>query len=875
VPGVSEVNSFGGSIRQFQVVMDPDRLLKYGLSPNTVFEAVRNNNQNAGGGFLDRHSEQFLIRGIGLVRSVEDIRRIVLKSPGGVPVTVGDVAEVRTSHAARQGAAVKDGKEECVGGVVMLLRGANSREVVARVEAKVSEINDSGVLPDGLSIEPYYKRSDIIVRSVDTVTRALALGSLLVILVLFLFLRSVRGALIVILALPLSALLTFTVMKATGLTANLISLGGLAICIGMIIDATIIQVENVQRHLSSAGRTTSALHDVFKAVLEVRKPSIFGELIIALTFLPIVSLQGYEGKMFTPLAFTVAIALFASLLLSIFVIPVLCSLLLRPGPKKESLLLRAAQKAYLPVLGFGLKHKTLVVGAALLMLAAAVAVIPRLGTEFLPVMDEGAFDMDFQLLPGVSLDKALATSRLVEEKLMAFPEMATIVGKTGQTGIAVEARGVDKTGYVGALRPRSEWKNAKTSAELMEKMREAVADVPGMVISFSQPIQCRINELMEGTRAQVLVKVFGEDIDGLRSAAEAIARVLSGVRGAKDILVEQVSGQPYISIMVDRAKIARHGLNVRDVLDVVEIAVEGKPASLVYEGSRFFDVITRFPEDRRDSVEKLRSILIDAPAGYRVPLGELATVEASEGPAQISRENGARRIGVEVNVSGRDIGGFVREARAKVRREVPFPAGSYVSWGGQFENQQRAMARLMVIAPAVIALIFFLLLVTFDSARLAVLVLLNLPFALIGGVFALLISGLYLSVPASVGFIVLFGVAVLNGVVLVSYVSQLEECGLTLDAAVRTGAETRLRPVLMTASIAVFSLIPMIFATGPGSEIQKPLAVVVVGGLISSTLLTLLVLPVLYGLFRKRPKSRAVPESDLELAEGEACPPES
>jgi cobalt-zinc-cadmium resistance protein CzcA len=875
VPGVSEVNSFGGSIRQFQVVMDPDRLLKYGLSPNTVFEAVRNNNQNAGGGFLDRHSEQFLIRGIGLVRSVEDIRRIVLKSPGGVPVTVGDVAEVRTSHAARQGAAVKDGKEECVGGVVMLLRGANSREVVARVEAKVSEINDSGVLPDGLSIEPYYKRSDIIVRSVDTVTRALALGSLLVILVLFLFLRSVRGALIVILALPLSALLTFTVMKATGLTANLISLGGLAICIGMIIDATIIQVENVQRHLSSAGRTTSALHDVFKAVLEVRKPSIFGELIIALTFLPIVSLQGYEGKMFTPLAFTVAIALFASLLLSIFVIPVLCSLLLRPGPEKGSLLLRAAQKAYLPVLGFGLKHKTLVVGAALLMLAASVAVIPRLGTEFLPVMDEGAFDMDFQLLPGVSLDKALATSRLVEEKLMAFPEMATIVGKTGQTGIAVEARGVDKTGYVGALRPRSEWKNAKTSAELMEKMREAVADVPGMVISFSQPIQCRINELMEGTRAQVLVKVFGEDIDGLRSAAEAIARVLSGVRGAKDILVEQVSGQPYISITVDRAKIARHGLNVRDVLDVVEIAVEGKPASLVYEGSRFFDVITRFPEDRRDSVEKLRSILIDAPAGYRVPLGELATVEASEGPAQISRENGARRIGVEVNVSGRDIGGFVREARAKVRREVPLPAGSYVSWGGQFENQQRAMARLMVIAPAVIALIFFLLLVTFDSARLAVLVLLNLPFALIGGVFALLISGLYLSVPASVGFIVLFGVAVLNGVVLVSYVSQLEECGLTLDAAVRTGAETRLRPVLMTASIAVFSLIPMIFATGPGSEIQKPLAVVVVGGLISSTLLTLLVLPVLYGLFRKRPKSRAVPESDLELAEGEACPPES
>jgi cobalt-zinc-cadmium resistance protein CzcA len=863
VPGVSEVNSFGGYIKQFQVIVDLDRLLKYGLTVGEVYEAVRNNNQNVGGGFLDRHSEQFLIRGVGLIRSVEDISKIVLKSSGGVPVTIADVAEVRIDHAVRQGAAVKDGKKECVGGVVMLLRGENSRDVVARVEAKVAEINESGLLPAGLRIEPYYKRSDIIVKSIETVTGALAVGSILVVLILFLFLRSVRGALIVILALPLSALLTFTVMKSAGLTANLISLGGLAICIGMIIDATIIQVENVQRHLSTAGKGKSTLHDVFKAVLEVRKPSIFGELIIALTFLPIVSLQGYEGKMFSPLAFTVAIALLASLLLSIFVIPVLCSLLLKPGHVSESFLLRAAKKAYLPVLRFGLRRKAVVIGAAALMLAAAVAVIPRLGTEFLPVMDEGAFDMDFQLLPGVSLDKALETSRLVEQKVMAFPEMAVIVGKTGQTGIAIEARGVDKTGYVGALRPRSEWKNAKTSPELMEKMRQAVADVPGMVISFSQPIQCRINELMEGTRAQVLVKVFGEDMDVLKSTAEAIARVLGGVRGAKDILVEQISGQPYISITVDRAKIARYGINVRDVLDVVEIAVEGKPASLMYEENKFFDIITRFAEDHRNSIERLKTILIGAPGGYRVPLSDLAVVEAVEGPAQISRENGRRRIGVEMNVAGRDIGGFVKEARARVRRDVTLPSGTFVSWGGQFENQQRAMARLMVITPAVIALIFFLLLMTFDSARLALLVLTNLPFALIGGVFALLISGLYLSVPASVGFIVLFGVAVLNGLVLVSYVSQLQDSGLPLDEAILRGTETRLRPVLMTASIAVFSLIPMLFATGPGSEIQKPLAVVVVGGLISSTLLTLLVLPVLYGFFRKKPEV-GIPASELE-----------
>lgn len=864
VPGVSEVNSFGGYIKQFQVIVDLDRLLKYGLSAGDVYEAVRNNNQNVGGGFLDRHSEQFLIRGIGLIRSIEDISKIVLKSSAGVPVTIADVAEVRMDHAVRQGAAVKDGERECVGGVVMLLRGENSRDVVARVEAKVAEINDSNIMLARVRIEPYYKRSDIIVKSIDTVTGALAVGSILVVIVLFLFLRSVRGAFVVILALPLSALLTFTVMKIAGLTANLISLGGLAICIGMIIDATIIQVENVQRHLSEAGKGRSTIHDVFKAVIEVRKPSIFGELIIALTFLPIVLLQGYEGKMFSPLAFTVGIALLASLLLSIFVIPVLCSLVLKPGHEKESFLLRAAKRVYLPVLKFGLRRKAVVIGAAVLLLASAVAVIPRLGTEFLPVMDEGAFDMDFQLLPGVSLDKALEISKLVEQKIMAFPEMAVIVGKTGQTGIAIEARGVDKTGYVGALRPRSEWKNAKTSAELMDKMRQAVADVPGMVISFSQPIQCRINELMEGTRAEVLVKVFGEDMDVLKSTSEDIARVLSGVRGAKDILVEQVSGQPYIAITVDRAKIARFGINVRDVLDVVEIAVEGKPASLMYEENKFFDIITRFAEDHRDSIEKLKTILIGAPGGYRVPLGDLAVVEAVEGPAQISRENGQRRIGVEMNVAGRDIGGFVKEARDRVRRDVKLPGGTFISWGGQFENQQRAMARLMVITPAVIALIFFLLLMTFNSARLALLVLLNLPFALIGGVFALLISGLYLSVPASVGFIVLFGVAVLNGLVLVSYVSQLQDCGMPVEQAILKGTETRLRPVLMTASIGVFSLIPMLFATGPGSEIQKPLAVVVVGGLISSTLLTLLVLPVLYGFFRKKPESR-IPESELEV----------
>jgi cobalt-zinc-cadmium resistance protein CzcA len=868
VPGVSEVNSFGGYIKQFQVIVDLDRLLKYGLTVDDVYQAVRNNNQNVGGGFLDRHSEQFLIRGVGLIRSVDDIARIVLKSSGGVPVTIADVAEVRVGHAVRQGAALKDGKGECVGGVVMLLRGENSRDVVKAVEAKVSEINDSNLLPPGVRIAPYYKRSDIIGRAVHTVTEALLIGSMLVVVILLLFLRSLRGAFIVLLALPLSCLFTFVLMRTVGLSANLMSLGGLAISIGMIIDATIIQVENAQRHLSEQGAGGRKLRTVLQAVLEVRKPSIFGELIIALTFIPVYALQGIEGKMFLPLAFTHIIALLASLLLSLGPIPAFCFLILKPHPEKKSFLVEGAKKVYLPLLGWGLRRKAVVIAAAVALLAAAAFLVPRLGTEFMPVMDEGALDTDIQVLPGISLDASLAVSRNVEARIMAFPEVETIVGKTGQTGVAIEARGVDKTGYVGVLRPRSEWKNAKTSAELIEKLRRAVDDVPGVVISFSQPIQCRINELMEGTRAQVLVKVFGEDMDMLKSTAEAIARVVSSVRGAKDVVVEQVSGQPYISITVDRAKIARFGITVRDVLNVIEIAVEGKPASLVYEESRRFDITTRFAEDHRDSVEKLKTILISAPGGYRVPLGDLAAVETVEGPAQISRENGRRRIGIEMNVAGRDMGGFVKEARERVRREVPLSGGAYLSWGGQFESQQRAMARLMVIAPAVILLAFFLLFMSFNSAKLALLVLLNLPFALIGGVFALFISGLYLSVSASVGFIVLFGVAVLNGLVLVSYIAQLQDCGAPVDQAVRQGAETRLRPVLMTASIAVFSLIPLLFATGPGSEIQKPLAVVVVGGLISSTLLTLLVLPVLYGFFRKRGAEK---NEEPDFGSGEGC----
>jgi heavy metal efflux system protein len=861
VPGVTEVNSFGGYLQQFQVLVDPDKLVKYDLPVEAVHAAIRDNNSNVGGNVVVQASEQFIVRGVGLIRTEDDIRKIVLKAAGGTPVYVGDVGEVRVGHAVRQGAALKDGSREVVGGIVMMLRGENSRDVVARLDQKVREINDSGVLPDRLRIVPFYERSSVVEASTGTVLTALGEGAVLVLIVLALFLWSVRGALVVMLALPLSALLTFTVMRAIGLSANLMSLGGLAISIGMVIDATIIQVENVQRHLTQTPDRSGRLATVLRAAVEVRKPSIFGELIIALTFLPIVALQGMEGKMFAPLAFAVALALLSSLLLSIFVIPLVCLAMLGPV-ERRSPIYEMNRRAYLPVLRWSLAHRRLVLAGCVLSLAAAVAVLPRLGTEFIPIMDEGSFDMDVQLLPGVSLDKALEVTGEIERRLKTFPELETIVSRTGQTGVAVEARGVDKTGFVGALRPRHEWTSATSREALIEKMRASISDLPGVVASFSQPIQCRIDELVAGTRAQVIVKVFGDDLAVLKQKAGEIASVLNDVRGASDLVVERVAGQPYLTVSVDRERLARYGVNASDVLHVIELGVAGMPVGQVYQGNRVVDIAIRFPEERRQSVEALGSLLIDVPGGVRVPLRDLADVRMVEGPLQISREDGQRRVGIELNVTGRDIGGFVREAQDRLRRRASLPPGYYLSWGGQFENQQQAMRRLAIITPVVVGVIFVLLLATFHSAWLAALVLINLPFAMVGGVFALLAWGLYLSVPASVGFIVLFGVAVLNGLVLVSYITQLRAQGADVAEAVRRGCETRLRAVLMTASIAIFSLAPMVFATGPGSEVQRPLAVVVIGGLVSSTTLTLFVLPILYSWVEERRAHKLAREAE-------------
>ena len=851
VAGVNEINSFGGYFKQYQVIVSPEKLLQHRVTVEDVFSAIGNNNENVGGNLLERGADQFIVRGVGLIKDSKDIENIVLRSAAGTPTSIRDVAQVRIGEAVRMGAAIKNGNE-CVGGIVMMLRGENSRDVVRRVEEKVREINENNVLPEGIRIVPYYDRSDMVKASVSTVNKALIEGSLLVLIVLYLLLNSIRGSIVVLIALPLSLLVTFIVMKLTGISANLMSLGGLAISIGMIIDTAIIQVENVQRHLSDEGGRHPQLSTVLRAVMEVRKPSIYGELIIALTFIPILSLEGIEGKMFGPLAITVAIALIASLFLSVFVIPALCILFLKPHWSNESYIMKHANRIYLPLLDYAMNRKRVVLETAGALLVVSLFLAARLGTEFIPVMDEGAFDMDVSMLPGVSLAKAMEVNQQASAKLKQFTELDTIVGRIGQTGVALDTRGTDKTGYVGIFKPKSEWKRNISKEELTNEMRKSLESIAGITFGFSQPIQCRIDELVAGTRAQLIVKLFGEDINVLSERSAKIAKVLSTIRGGADLNAEKVSGQPYLTINIDRSKIARYGLNISDVQKVIEIAVAGKAASQLYEENRSFPIAVRLPEEKRNSLEAIKSLMITTKTGVNVPLEQLAEVKMIEGPVQISRQDGVRRIGIEMNITGRDIGSFVAEAKQKIRAQVKLPAGYYLTWGGQFENQQRAMNRLMIIGPVAVGLIMLLLYLSFRSVSLSLLVISNLPFALIGGVFALTLSGQYLSVPASVGFIVLFGVAVLNGLVLVSRISQLREEGLDLQEAIRKGSLDRLRPVLMTALISIFSLLPMLLTSGTGSEIQRPLATVVVGGLFTSTLLTLLIIPSVYGWFEKR-----------------------
>ena len=852
VPGVTDVNSFGGYVRQYLVEVNPDRLRKYDLTLHQVFNALAQNNANAGGNILNQGSEQALVRGQGLMQTIEDIEEVVLKEVDGAPVLVRDVATVREGPATRWGAVVKDGKQEAVVGIALMIRGGSGREVVAAVKDKVKEINKGGILPGGIRLEAFYDRTGLVRDCINTVGKAIGEGVILVVLVIYLFLRNLRGALVISLTLPLVAMATFIVMRQVGLSANLMSLGGLAISIGMIVDGSVIQVENVIHRLGEADVRTGFMRTVLEAVAEVLKPSFFGILIIAITFLPIMTLKGMEGKMFAPLAFTVVIALLASLVFSISVIPVLCSYLLKRGAERESPLLRWARRLYQPSLNWALGHRKAAVLGAVGLLAFSLLMVPFLGTEFIPRLDEGYLTPQVIRLPSVSIDKSAEIERQAQQVMMKFPEVAAVVSKIGAAEIATDPMGPNISDPIVVLKPRSEWKTVRTTEELVEKMRTELAKIPGIGINLSQPIALRVDEIISGVKSQVAVKIFGDDMEILRRKAEEAGRLLKTVKGVTDLRVEQVAGQPYLNIKIDRRKIARYGINVADVQEVIETAVGGKVATQIIEGQLRVGVLMRFPEERRNSLQTIGNILVEASGGRQIPLADLATITEEEGPVQISRDDARRRVVVEFNVEDRDIGGLVAEAQGLLESRLGLPPGYYLNWGGAFENQQRAMRYLMVIVPITVLVIFLLLFMTFNSLRYAALIILNLPLAIIGGILGLLITGLYLSVPASVGFIALFGVAVLNGVVLVSQINQLRQEGRPLEEAVQEGCNRRLRPVLMTALVAILGLVPLLFATGPGSEVQRPLAVVVVFGLFSSTLLTLIILPVLYGSFAER-----------------------
>ena len=853
VPGITEVNSFGGYEKQYQVRLDPANLQSYGLSLRDVLESVGRKNANVGGAYIERGSEQYLLRGIGLIESAEDIRNVVVKTGReGVPVYVRDVGEVVEGATVRQGAVTADGEGEIVAGIAMMLKGENSRTVVERVKERVEQVKKT--LPKGVELIPFYDRTELVDRTIWTVAKNLIEGALLVVVVLILLLGNWRGSLLVATIIPLSMLFAAILMRVFGVSGNLMSLG--ALDFGLIVDGAVVMVENAVRRRAEAqheGSDEAPDKTILDACVEVGRPVVFAVAIIMIVYLPILSLQGIEGKMFKPMALTVIFALLGSLILSLTYVPAALTFVLRGKvSEKESFVIRYAKRWYRPALDFMIRWRAQGLAVATGLVVISALMFPLLGSEFIPRLDEGSLAVQIGRLPSVSLSQAVEDATRTEKVLRGFPEVTKVVSKTGRAEVATDPMGVDLSDLYIELKDPSEWTTAHTKAELVEKMSEALeAKVPNAVFSFSQPIELRVAELISGVRSDVAIKLFGDDLDTLKRTADRIARVVSGVRGAEDVKAEATAGLPQLQVKPDRAAIARYGINVEDMNDLVEAVVAGKEAGTVYEGEQRYDMVVRLSEESSKDLETIRNLTVAAPNGARIPLAQLADIRVLEGPAQISREDTRRRIGVELNVRGRDIGSFVREAQAAIAREVQIPPGYYLTWGGTFENLERASARLLLVVPLALFLIFVLLFTTFGSVRQALLIYTGIPFAVVGGVFALALRGMPFSISAGVGFIALFGVAVLNGVVMVSYINRLREEGRSVVDAVREGAMTRLRPVLMTALVASLGFIPMALATSAGAEVQRPLATVVIGGLITSTLLTLLILPTLYGWFER------------------------
>jgi cobalt-zinc-cadmium resistance protein CzcA len=853
VPGVADVNALGGMVRSFEIVPDNGRMYARGISLDALEQALQLNNRNDGAGRLGDGEESLLVRAEGRFQTLDDVRGTVIKSTQGMPVRVGDVATVSIGALTRYGAVTRDGKSEAVEGLVLGLRGANAQQVVNGVRARLAEIKP--LLPQGVSIKVFYDRGNLVERAVGTVSEALLEAIALVVILLVLFLGNMRAALTVALALPLAAMVTFILMRQFGMSANLMSLGGLSIAIGMLVDAAVVVVENIVSHLAHESHSRlPRLHLIYRAVREVSIPVTSGILIIVTVFLPLLTLQGLEGKLFGPVALTIVFALSGSLLLSLTVIPVLAAFLLKKVSHEEPWLVRKALKIYEPTLLWALRRGRIVVGLATLSLALTAVAYLQIGKTFMPTMDEGDILMQLEKLPSISLEKSVELDLAVQRDVMkAVPEVQGVVARAGSDELGLDPMGLNQTDSFLVLKPRKEWRT-KNKSDIIDHIREVLDGMPGMAYAFTQPIEMRVNEMILGVRGDLAVKIFGSDLKQLDSLAQQVVRILESIPGAEDTYTPQNSGVQYLSVEIDRLAAGRLGLDISQVESALRMQLEGKQTGIVQEGQRRTPILLRGAEGLRASPSEFSSLMLTLPDGTNVPLSAVAHLQRVEGPVKIDREKGARMVVVISNVRGRDLVGFVDEARSRVEKEVKLPEGYSIQWGGQFENQQRSAARLAVVVPIALGLIFLLLFATFRSVRQSVLILSNIPFAMVGGVFALWLSGEYLSVPASVGFIALLGIAVLNGVVMVSYFNQLAAQGMAVAKVVVEGAKRRLRPVLMTASIAAFGLVPLLFATGPGSEIQRPLAIVVIGGLVSSTSLTLILLPLLYRRFGREKK---------------------
>jgi cobalt-zinc-cadmium resistance protein CzcA len=894
VSGVADVNVLGGHVRSFEVVPDPVRMAARGIDALALERAIEANNRNDGAGRLNEGEETLLVRAQGRIETLEDLERIVVDVRGGIAIRVADVATVKIGSITRYGAVSQNGEGEAVEGLVLGLRGANAGAVVKGVRAKLDEI--AAALPDGVHVEIFYDRGKLVSDAVKTVSHALAEAVVLVLVLLALFLGNARAALTVALVLPLAAFGTFVLMSRFGLSANLMSLGGLAIAIGMLVDAAVVVVENIETRLAEAGAAPKLprLHLIYRAVREVSVPVASGVGIIIVVFLPLLSLQGLEGRLFSPVALTISFALAGSLLLSLTAIPVFASFLLRGPPDKngnggaqresagresagreraprsppsvntnreapdgapahrEPWLPRRLGEIYEPALRFALEHgNRFVIGAAIALLASGVA-YTFIGKTFMPTMDEGDLIVQLEKLPSITLDQSVRTDLAVQKAILAeVPEVERIVARVGSDQIGMDPMGLNESDMFLVLAPRAEWRMSSKEA-LIDAIREVLDGFPGIAYGFTQPIEMRTSEMLTGVRGDVAVKLYGPDLDELGTQAAAIEEVLRSVDGSEDVFVARNSGVQYLEVDIDREHAGRLGLQGDDLQRILRAQIEGVPIGIVQEGVRRTPLVIRSDASLRGSAEGLASMPLAVGAAVPAPVDAVARISRVDGVVSIARERGQRFTVIRTNVTGRDLVGFVDEARAKVAERVQLPPGYYLEWGGQFENQQRAAARLAVVVPVSLGLIFLLLFSTFGSIRQALLVLANVPFALIGGVLGLLLTRSYMSVPASVGFIALLGIAVLNGVVMVSYFNQLRARGLSLEQTVIEGARRRLRPVTMTASIAAFGLVPLLFATGPGSEIQRPLAIVVIGGLVSATLLTLFLLPILYRRFGEK-----------------------